>query len=116
MTFPKIASKASAWLGSARAFILAVLLVVGWGVTGPLFDYSDGWSLFINTVTTVITFIAVFLIQNTQNRDMVAIHLKLDELIRVSEARNVLINIEESAVEDVEAARAILRSAIRRED
>src|SRR5665811_1481995 len=81
---------AIAWMsGQPVTFIVAVLLIVIWGVTGPVFHFSDTWQLVINTGTTIVTFLMVFLIQNTQNRDSHAIHLKLDELIRAhAEARN----------------------------
>jgi low affinity Fe/Cu permease len=81
--------------GSVWIFIGAVLLIVVWLVSGPIFQFSDAWQLVINTGTTIITFLMVFLIQNTQNRDARAIHLKLDELIRVSKARNLFMNLEE---------------------
>src|SRR5258707_1908218 len=80
--FRKFAQAASQAVGSSWAFILAVLIILIWGLTGPLFHYSDTWQLVINTGTTIITFLMVFLIQNTQNRDAKAMHLKLDELIR----------------------------------
>lgn len=87
-------------MGTPYAFIISVGIVVLWAVSGPFFDYSDTWQLIINTGTTVLTFLMVFLIQNTQNRDAHAIHLKLDEIIRsISRARNELIDIEEE--EDV---------------
>src|SRR5262249_11239149 len=89
-------------LGSSIAFFLAVALVVGWAVLGPVFDFSDSWELFINTVTTIITFLMVFLIQNTQNRDALALHLKLDELLRaVQGASNRLVNLEELSDEEM---------------
>jgi low affinity Fe/Cu permease len=93
--FAQAATKSAGWVGSPRAFVLAVFTVIVWGVTGPHFHYSDTWQLVINTGTTVITFLMVFLIQNTQNRDARAIHLKLDEVIRsIRAAHNDLIDIE----------------------
>src|SRR2546423_9727857 len=83
--FRKFASVTSDVVGSSWSFILAVLIIVVWAVTGPAFGYSDTWQLVINTGTTIITFLMVFLIQNTQNRDAKAIHLNLDELLRASE-------------------------------
>jgi low affinity Fe/Cu permease len=81
--------------GSASAFLLALLIVILWLFSGPYFHYSDSWQLVINTGTTIVTFLMVFLIQNTQNRDAREIHLKLDELIRSHEpARNLFINLE----------------------
>ena len=83
------------WLGSKWAFLSAGAVIALWSATGPIFHYSDTWQLIINTGTTIVTFLMVFLIQNTQNRDARAINLKLDELIRAMEtARNQLINIE----------------------
>ncbi len=85
----------ASWSGSAEAFVIAVLGIAIWAALGPTYDYSDTWQLVINTGTTVITFLMVFLIQNTQNRDARAIHLKLDELIRANKtARNHLIDLE----------------------
>jgi low affinity Fe/Cu permease len=99
--FGHFAAFCSTWLGSKWAFTLAGLVIVGWAVTGPLFHYSDTWQLVINTGTTIITFLMVFLIQNTQNRDARAINLKLDELIRaIDKARNQMINIE--SLSDIE--------------
>lgn len=98
--FRKIANKISHWVGTPIAFAIAVLGIVAWAVCGPFFDYSDTWQLVINTTTTIITFLMVFLIQNTQNRDARAIHLKLDELIRANTgARNSLIDLEEMSDE-----------------
>jgi low affinity Fe/Cu permease len=83
-------------VGSPGAFLLAIVLVLAWAVTGPTFQYSDTWQLVINTGTTILTFLMVFLIQNTQNRDAKAIHLKLDELIRAVEgARTRLVHLED---------------------
>ena len=83
--------------GRPAAFILAVVVILAWLLTGPLFRFSDTWQLVINTCTTVVTFLMVFLIQTTQNRDAKAIHLKLDELIRVTAARNELIGAEDES-------------------
>ncbi|AIE87061.1 low affinity iron permease family protein [Fimbriimonas ginsengisoli] len=93
--FSRIARWASNIAGSAPAFAACVLLIVVWAAFGPVFHYSDTWQLVINTSTTIITFLMVFLIQNAQNRDAKAIHLKLDELIRAqSGARNKMIDLE----------------------
>lgn len=94
---------ASQTVGSPWAFLLASLIIVLWGATGPFFHYSDTWQLVINTGTTIVTFLIVFLIQNTQNRDTRAIHLKLDELLRgVSGARTSLVNLESLSDEELE--------------
>jgi low affinity Fe/Cu permease len=93
--FRRIAHKISELVGTSWAFIIAFLLIVAWAVAGPFFEYSNTWQLVINTGTTILTFLMVFLIQNTQNRDSHAIHLKLDELIRAMDpARDKLIDIE----------------------
>ena len=93
--FGVFARKTSNILGSAWAFVIALLIIVVWAATGPTFHYSDTWQLIINTGTTIVTFLMVFLIQNTQNRDAKAVHLKLDELIRaVGPARNKLVDLE----------------------
>jgi len=93
--FARFSSTASSWVGSKWAFSGAILIVLVWGVTGPLFHYSDTWQLVINTGTTIVTFLMVFLIQNTQNRDAQAINLKLDELIHsISGANNQMMDIE----------------------
>ncbi len=99
--FRRLASRTAHGVGSPWAFVLSLALVLAWGCTGSLFGYSDTWQLVINTSTTIVTFLMVFLIQNTQNRDSHALHLKLDELIRVSDlARNRLMGLE--ALTDVE--------------
>jgi low affinity Fe/Cu permease len=93
--FGRFAAQASGWLGSKWAFAGAGLVIVVWAVTGPLFHFSDTWQLVINTGTTIVTFLMVFLIQNTQNRDARAINLKLNELIRAGDkAGNQMIDIE----------------------
>src|SRR6187549_661987 len=101
--FHKIASRTSLITGSPLAFLTALLVIILWIVTGPLFNFSDTWQLVINTATTIVTFLMVFLIQNTQNRDTKAIHLKLDELIRcIKGARNTLIDLEEMSEEELD--------------
>ncbi len=93
--FGVFARKTSNVLGSAWAFVLALSIIVVWAMTGPAFHFSDTWQLIINTGTTIVTFLMVFLIQNTQNRDAKAVHLKLDELIRALQgARNRLVDLE----------------------
>ena len=100
--FRYFAHRSSSLLGSALSFCGAVLVIVVWLVTGPAFHFSDTWQLIINTATTVITFLMVFLIQNTQNRDAKAVHLKLDELIRaVKGARNQLVDLENLSDNDL---------------
>lgn len=102
-SFRKISNKISTAVGSAYAFLLALMVVIVWGVTGPLFEFSDTWQLVINTGTTIVTFLMVFLIQNTQNRDSKALHLKLDELIRSTKsARNAFVDLENFTDEDLE--------------
>jgi low affinity Fe/Cu permease len=91
------------WAGSSSAFVLAVLVVAGWAVTGPIFDYSSNWQLVINTGTTIVTFLMVFLIQRAQNKDARAIQLKLNELVAAVEgASNRLIDVEDLDEEELE--------------
>jgi len=93
--FGKFAAAASSWLGSKWAFVGAIVIIVVWAFTGPIFHYSDTWQLVINTGTTIITFLMVFIIQNTQNRDARAINLKLDELIHaIDKAKDEMMDIE----------------------
>jgi len=101
--FRKFAQITSQAVGSSWTFIVAVLIIITWAISGPMFHYSDTWQLVINTGTTIITFLMVFLIQNTQNRDATAIHLKLDELIKgVKGARTSLVNLEQLSDADLE--------------
>ena len=102
--FRKFSIGAANALGSSWMFIANVLLILIWLLAGPFFHYSDTWQLVVNTATTLFTYLAVFLIQNTQNRDATAIHLKLDELIKgVSGARTQLVNLEELSDEELSA-------------
>jgi low affinity Fe/Cu permease len=104
--FGKIASATSQAAGRATTFLAAVTIVVVWAITGPLFHYSDTWQLVINTGTTIVTFLMVFLIQNSQNRDSAAIQVKLDELIRVSSVHNSFVGIEHLTDKDLSDIRA----------
>ena len=103
--FGDVANKISEGAGRASVFVFAAGIVIVWGITGPLFRYSDTWQLVINTGTSVVTFLMVFLIQNSQNRDSAAIQLKLDELIRVSAAHNSFVGIEHLTHEELEDIR-----------
>jgi low affinity Fe/Cu permease len=104
--FRRLAARASAIFGSSMAALIAAALVLGWAVLGPVLHYSDGWQLFINTVSSIVTFLMVFLIQNTQNRDVKALQLKLDELIRaVAGARTQLVQLEAMSDEELEQLR-----------
>jgi low affinity Fe/Cu permease len=101
--FQHVAAIAAHKYGSPWAFFAALAIVVGWAVTGPFFDFNETWQLVINTGTTIVTFLMVFLIQSTQNRDAMAFHLKLDELIRSSKARNVFADLEDATDEELQA-------------
>lgn len=101
--FHRVASKIAQATGSSLAFLTAVIIIATWALTGPIFNFSDTWQLVINTGTTIVTFLMVFLIQNTQNRDAQAIHLKLDELLKSAQgARNSLVDIEDMPDEQLE--------------
>jgi low affinity Fe/Cu permease len=104
--FNEIANGTSQAAGRAQTFLIAAAVVVVWAVSGPLFDFSDTWQLVINTGTTIVTFLMVFLIQNSQNRDSAAIQVKLDELIRVSVAKNSFVGIEHLTDDELEDIRA----------
>jgi low affinity Fe/Cu permease len=99
--FRKAAARISILAGSAYVFLLAITVIIIWAFTGPIFDYSDTWQLIINTGTTIVTFLMVFLIQNTQNRDGKAMQLKLDELIRATKARDAFVELESLSDEEL---------------
>lgn len=103
--FGDIANRTSQAAGRALTFMIAAAVVIVWAITGPIFHYSDTWQLVINTGTTIVTFLMVFLIQNSQNRDSAAIQVKLDELIRVGAARNSLVGIEHLTDREIEELR-----------
>jgi low affinity Fe/Cu permease len=101
--FGRLARWISRRAGHPQTFVIAVLLVIIWAVSGPIFDFNTTWQLIINTATTIATFLMVFLIQNTQNRDTDALHLKLDELIRATKgAHNTMLGIEQAAEKELE--------------
>ena len=107
--FTSVANRVAAFVGQPLAFILALASIIAWLLTGPVFGYSDTWQLIVNTATTIITFLMVFVIQNSQNRDAAAIQAKLDELIRVStDARNDFIGIEHLTENQLEQIRSTL--------
>lgn len=111
--FTIVASRTSFAAGQPAAFALAVLIIAGWGMSGPLFGWSDTWQLVVNTGTTIATFLMVFLIQNSQNRDAAAMQAKLDELIRaVRNARNEFVGIEHLTDHQIEAIRAALEQSV----
>ena len=109
--FERIASRVAAAAGQPLAFVLALSIIIVWGVTGPLFHWSDTWQLVINTGTTIVTFLMVFLIQNAQNRDAAAIQAKLDEVIRaIDGARNEFIGIEHLTEDQLERIRGAIEA------
>ncbi len=111
--FDRIAKHIAAWTGRTSAFALALAIVIAWAVTGPLFGWSDTWQLVINTGTTIVTFLMVFLIQNSQNRDAAAMQAKLDELIRaLRDAREQFIGIEHLPDTEIEEIRASLEEVV----
>ncbi|MFI5130917.1 MAG: low affinity iron permease family protein [Chitinophagales bacterium] len=100
--FEKFSAKVTKATGKPLAFILAVLVIIGWAATGPIFNYSDTWQLVINTGTTIVTFLMVFVIQQSQNKDTMALQIKLNELIACSAASNRLIDVEDITEEELE--------------
>ena len=111
--FSRFAKRCASAMGHAWAFGAALLVIIGWAVTGPLFGYSDTWQLVINTGTTIVTFLMVFVIQNSQNRDAKAVHIKLDELIRsIETARNQEMGAEDDTEEEQDREIAELRSQV----
>src|ERR1700716_2171376 len=105
--FRSFAQRTAEIVGSPASFLIGLIAILVWALTGPAFHYSDTWQLVINTGTTIVTFLMVFLIQNTQNRDAKAVHLKLDELIRaVGPARNHLVDLEKLSDDDLKALEA----------
>jgi low affinity Fe/Cu permease len=113
--FAKVAHITSREAGRPWVFVLAFATIMVWGVTGPVFDFSDTWQLVINTGTTIVTFLMVFLIQNSQNRDAAAIQVKLDELIRASKAQNSFVGVEHLTDEELEDIRAKCESRAKAE-
>jgi low affinity Fe/Cu permease len=109
--FGRFADSVSRWAGQPGAFLLALASVAVWGATGPVFRYSENWQLVINTGTTIVTFLMVFVIQNAQNRDGAAIQAKLDEIIRASASENTFIGIEHLSQDEVEAFRSRCEAA-----
>lgn len=112
MKFQAAADIVAKWAGSKWAFGGATITVLGWAVLGPWFQFSDSWSLFINTLTTIVTFLMVFLIQNSQNRGVAALQTKIDELLRVGAARNELIGLEAKTEEEIVQAAVEVKEAV----
>lgn len=106
MRFARFCQALSTWAGSPKTFLTAIVLIIAWAGTGPYFHYNDTWQLIINTSTTIITFLMVFLIQNTQNRDNDILHLKIDELIRATnEAQNATLGLEKMEARELRRLR-----------
>lgn len=114
--FTKIANYVAHLAGLPSTFAICCLIITAWAISGPIFGFSDTWQLIINTGTTIVTFLMVFLIQNTQNRDGAAIQTKLDELIRAGKAHNTFIGIEHLTESEVEEIRAKCEEAAKRHD
>jgi low affinity Fe/Cu permease len=115
--FTRIATHIAGWAGQPMTFLLALVTIIVWGVSGPLFSFSDTWQLVINTGTTIVTFLMVFLIQNSQNRDAAAMQAKLDELIRaIGDARGQFIGIEHLTDTQIEAIRTKLEEEAEEEN
>jgi low affinity Fe/Cu permease len=111
MKFAKISQRLALWAGSPKTFMGALILILLWALSGPIFHFNDTWQLVINTSTTIITFLMVFLIQNTQNRDTDILHLKIDELLRVNkEAQNAMLGLESLDLKQLEALRRHYRA------
>jgi len=106
--FTRLTKRTARFTGQPATFVVALFVILGWAVSGPLFDWSNTWQLVVNTGTTIITFLMVFLIQSTQNRDAIAVQVKLDELLRISAgAHNVLIDLEELDEKELERIRKV---------
>lgn len=114
--FFRFAHRVSHAAGKPQVFALAVAVVILWAVSGPVFGFSETWQLIINTGTTIVTFLMVFLVQNTQNRDGEAVQAKLDELILVTRASNTFIGAEKLTAEELEHLRAMIESKVKKED
>lgn len=114
--FTVVAGRIAAWAGQPLTFTIAVLVIIVWGLSGPMFGFSDTWQLIVNTSTTIVTFLMVFLIQNSQNRDAAAMQAKLDELIRaVDKARGQFVGIEHMSDTEIEKIRGDLEAECRLE-
>ncbi|WP_085677501.1 MULTISPECIES: low affinity iron permease family protein [unclassified Pseudomonas] len=117
MKFDRFCQWLANWAGRPLAFGVAFLLILAWGITGPLFDFNDTWQLVINTSTTIITFLMVFLIQNTQNRDNDELHIKIDELLRTTQkAHKALLDLEDMAPAELHALRKQYQQMAERSD